>query len=199
MVGLLSQLRWRRIPALPLLSLGLALPLTAQGQATPAVRPPGTPSPDDERILELTIDDVLRIALKNNLTLQIEALRTESAEFDALGSWGAFDPFFNFTGSYDSSDRQGTGALGGGNVIEDDSLGFNTGLNVPFTTGGSLDLTVSHSNVETKNLFGAFDVSTTDVFTVALTQPLLKGAWSRYATTTQRLSRLDFDNQLERC
>jgi len=198
MVGLLSEPRWRRISALPLLSFALAIPLTAQGQTGPDPRPPGTPPPDDERILELTLDDVLRIALKNNLTLQIEALRTESAEYDALGSWGAFDPFFNFTGSYDSSDRQGTGALAGGDVIEDDSLGFNTGLNVPFTTGGFLDLTLAHSNDETNNRFAAFDVSTTDVFTVALTQPLLKGAWSRYATTTQRLSQLDFQNQLER-
>ena len=213
MLGLLTCRRWRRNAALPLLSLALALPVSASpfpigmplaqdsgagGQAAQSPPSPGTPQADAERLLELTLGDVLRIALKNNLTLQIEAISTEVSEYDALGSWGSFDPFFSFTGSYDSSDSQGTGSLSGGSVIENDSLGYDTSLNVPFTTGGTLDLTLSHSNNETNNAFAAFDVSTTDVFTLAVTQPLLKGAWSRYATTNQRLAELDYESQTQR-
>ena len=66
----------------------------------------------------------------------------------------------------------------------------NSSLLFPLTTGGSLDLSWDHTNEETTNQFAAFDVSTTDVLTVALTQPLLRRAWRRYATAQQKESEL---------
>lgn len=188
--------RIRRVEALPLLALALAFPESAQDQA-----PPETTTQENgeqTRVFELTLEDAMRIAIRNNLALQIEALSTESAHYEALGSWGAFDPVYSLTATYDTSENQSTGSLSGGTVVTNDSYGYTTSLSMPFTTGGFLDLTLSHSNDETNNSFAAFDVSTTDVITVALTQPLLKGAWQRFATTNQRLAELNFEIQRQR-
>ncbi len=153
---------------------------------------------EPQRVIQLTLEDALAIALKNNLDLQIERLATEEAHFTALGSWGAFDPVFSMTGTGSNQEFQGTSSLSGGEVVEDDSLNLDSSLSLPLRTGGSLDLTLNHSNVKTTNRFAAFDVSTTDVITVALTQPLLRGAWRRYATAEQRESRIAYERQLQR-
>ena len=72
-------------------------PPTQQGQTPPAAQPPGSqlpvapqyppgqlppgqePAPAGARVLQLTLEDALRISLRNNLDLQIESLTTESA------------------------------------------------------------------------------------------------------------------------
>lgn len=186
----------RRVAALPLFALALAFPESAQD---PAPRETTTQGNGEEiRVFELTLEDAMRIALRNNLALQIEELSTESAHYEALGSWGAFDPVYSLTASYDTSESQSTGSLSGGAVVRNDSLGYTTGLSIPFTTGGFFDLTLSHASDETNNSFAAFDVSTTDIITVALTQPLLKGAWKRFATTNQRLAEMNFEIQRQR-
>lgn len=183
--------RWPACAALVLLSIA---PAATQEGTAPARDPAGSP----ERVLQLSLEDVLRIALENNVDLEIERLNTERAEYEALGSWGAFDPVFTATGTASQDERQGTSSLAGGDVITDDDLVLNTGLSVPIRTGGRFDLRIDHTNARTTNQFAAFDVSTTDVITLALNQPLLRGAWSRYATATQRERGIALERQRQR-
>jgi outer membrane protein len=171
--------------------LVLFVPLSA-GQETPPA------SADSDRVLQLSLEDVLRIALQNNVDVEIERLNTERAEYEALGSWGAFDPIVSATGTASRNERQGTSSLAGGDVVTDDDLVLNAGVSVPIRTGGRFDLSLDHTNAKTNNQFAAFDVSTTDVITVALTQPLLRGAWSRYATATQRERGIALERQRQR-
>jgi outer membrane protein TolC len=168
------------------------VPCRLQAQAPAAPPPPG----QAERVLQLTLEDALGIALRNNFDLEIEHLSTEVARFDALGSWGAFDPVLEVTGSASRSESEPSSRLAG---TEDNELRLSSGLNVPlWFTGGALDLTYDHANSETDNPFATFDISTTDVLSVALTQPLLRGAWKRYATVDQRASQLALARQVER-
>ena len=99
------------------------------------------------------------------------------------------------TGTAREQEQQATSDLSGGEVIEDDSLQLQAGLNFPLTTGGSIDLSWFHSNDQTNNQFSLFDTSTTDQLSLTLTQPLLRGAWERYATTTQREREIDLARQ----
>ena len=96
--------------------------------------------------LVLTLQDAVRIALENNLDLEIQEITTDVASFDATGSWGAFDPVFSATAGYNEVEIQGTSQLAGAQVIENDSVTFNSALSMPFTTGGSLDLSFRRSN-----------------------------------------------------
>ncbi len=189
--------------ALLVLPLGLfptssASPLAGAVPVAACATPQAQDGSVAPRVLQLTLEDAVRIALEQNLDLEAEALTTEVARFNAVGSWGSFDPILSATGTVSEQERQGTSQLAGGSVVKDDSLQLDSTLSVPFTTGGSLDLTLSHSNDETTNTFSLFDTSTTDVITVSLRQPLLEGAWRRYATTTQRELEVDLLRQRAR-
>lgn len=193
-VGFLALCLW------PSAASGLGLVTAPFQEPTDEPFPPGDPRAGrtEGPELVLTLQDAVLIALENNLNLEIEEISTDVASFDATGSWGAFDPTFSTTAGYNETDIQGTSQLSGGQVIENNSVTFDSSVSVPFTTGGTLDLSYSRSNDRTSNTFAAFDTSTTDVLTLALTQPLLRGAWRRYATTAQRQSELDYERQRER-
>ena len=156
------------------------------------------PAESAPAVLELTLEEAVRIALDQNLDVVIEEETTAIERYSYLGSWGAFDPIVSVTGSARDSETEGFSDLSGGDVIEEDELSLSGGLLVPFKTGGSFQLDYSHSNLETNNQFSLFDTSTTDVVTAQLTQPLLRGAWTRYATTDQQEARIRFEKQSER-
>ncbi|MSR61874.1 MAG: TolC family protein [Planctomycetes bacterium] len=166
--------------------------------AAPRQEPPAASVQGSERVLQLTLEDALRIVLRNNFGLEIERLVTEAASYDALGSWGAFDPVFSATGSASQSETEQTNSFAGASVVEGDDLRLSSSLVLPLTSGGSIDLSFDHINSKTNSRFASFDVSTTDVLTAALTQPLLRGAWRRYATSKQRASEIVLARQRER-
>ncbi len=168
--------------------------LLAQEPSAPV--PPG-PAAGTERVLQLSLADALGVALRNNFDLEIARLTSEAAGYDAVGSWGAFDPVFSVTGSASRSESEQRNAFSGATVVEDSDLSLQSRLSVPLTTGGSLSLSLDHVNAKTNNRFAAFDLSTTDVLTAALTQPLLRGAWSRFATVDQRARQIALERQLE--
>jgi HAE1 family hydrophobic/amphiphilic exporter-1 len=150
-----------------------------------------------ERTLQLSLEDALRVALRNNLDLEIDRLATEQARYVALGSWGAFDPVFTTTGTASESESEQRNAFAGADVVVDDDLALRSSLAWPYPWGGSLSLTHDHTNAKTNNRFATFDVSTTDIFTLAYTQPLLRGAWTRYGTVRQKTGLVDLERQLE--
>jgi len=164
----------------------LALPVQARQEAPAQIA--------GERTLQLTLEDALRVALRNNLDLEIDRLATERSRYDAIGSWGAFDPVLTLTGTASESETEGSTAFNAGT---DDDLRLDSSLAWPFPWGGSLQLTQRHTNSKTDNRFATFDVSTTDVFSVAYTQPLLRGAWTRYGTVQQKRNLVELERQRE--
>ncbi len=153
--------------------------------------------PDRERI-ELTLDEALRIALDNDLQLQIQEVQAESAGYIAAGSWGAFDPVLTAEASVFDGEFEASSAFSGTNVIEESTYQFGTGVFFPLTTGGTFALTFDLTNTETNNaLSQGIQIATTDVFGAEFIQPLLRGAGSTFATSLQREADLEFGLQLE--
>jgi outer membrane protein len=163
-----------------------------------APRSPQESAPAGDPVVELTLEEAVKLALERNLDLELEEITTAIAAYGARGSWGSFDPLLLLQAGYNQAEFQGTSSLSGGEVVEDDTFTLDSGLSWPLLTGGRFDVQYSHANEETTNEFAAFDVSTTDVVTVGLTQPLLRGAWRRYATTAQRAAEIAHDRQRER-
>lgn len=145
--------------------------------------------------LTLSLEQTLELALQNNLDLSSALRQTEIARLDALGSWGAFDPVLSLRGSLTDRERPGSTSLAGANVLEEDSQNLNASLVWPVQTGGQISVSYDRSNDRTNNQFAVFDVSTTDVVTAQVTQPLLRGAWSRFATTDQRQAEVTLQRQ----
>ena len=190
--------RGSRPGLLPGLVLGtLALSTPAQEPVLEAEPRTEAGAPASEP-LQLQLSDALRIALEDNLGLDIERKNTEEALYNAVGSWGAFDPVLSVAGTLTDRESPGVSDLSGANVLEEDSQNLDASLTWPVPTGANLQLQYTRSNDRTNNTFAVFDVSTTDVVTASLTQPLLRGGWRRFATATQRESEVNYQIQQQR-
>ena len=83
-------------------------------------------------------------------------------------------------------------------MLEESNWNFDTGLLLPVETGGTFQLGFAHSNQLTNNQFTFVNPSTTDLLSLSFTQPLLRGGWHEYATSQQKLARLEYKKQIER-
>jgi len=154
--------------------------------------------PDSGPSLELTLANAQRIALQQNLDLLLERGATEVARLGFLGSWGAFDPLASISAGLTRTEVQSSTSLIGASVLEQDTQDLVAGITFPLRTGGRLDIGYSRSNLRTNSFFSSFPTSTTDVVSVSLTQPLLRGAWWRFATSNQREAEIAYRQQVER-
>ena len=163
-----------------LASLGALVALAPASHGTQAAPEP----------MALSLEDVLELALTNNIGLRVEAHAEEVQYYTHLGSWGSFDPLVSVTGSYADSEEPASTSLAGASVVESDRLGLNANLQLPFTSGGRFDVTYDHANTRTNSAFSIEDTLTSSSVSLTYTQPLLRGAWSGYNTVEQRKSEL---------
>lgn len=186
--------------------LRLSLLASVCGLGAAMAQDPAAPQPlaahlaaaaGEEHLLELTLEQALLIAVENDLGLELEAVASEVAGYDYAGSWGSFDPVLTATAALTNSDFEANSSLSGASVLKEDTQEAGGGLKFPLVTGGSFDLTYSRVNSNTNNSFELVNPSTTDTVGLALTQPLLRGAWRRYATSTQRVNEITYHQSLE--
>lgn len=160
-----------------------AEPATAEPTQVDADAPASPPT----RPLALTLEDVRRLALASNLELEIAALGAEIARFGARGSWGAFDPLFALSGRYEDSEVQlSNDVVTGTNLLEEQRLIIDTSLSVPITTGGNFRAGYVSERAESNSQFVLAPELSTDALSLGFTQPLLRGAGTRAATSDQR-------------
>jgi outer membrane protein len=178
-----------------LLVLPLARPVRGQAPAQEA------PAADTRAVLQLTLEDALSIALQADLGLAIEDTVVDASRHRYAGSWGAFDPVFTATGSISDSEFKAstTTQSGGGTpiVIEERNTDFGAGLDFPLTTGGTFALNFDSNANRSNSAAQISDESSTDVFALSYTQPLLRGAWRSYATSRQRQGELAWNEARE--
>ncbi len=137
-----------------------------------------------------TLEEALRIALENNIDLAIAEEQAESARLSAVGSWGAFDPIFALNLSYANSEQQAVSPLQQDATVTEESLrGFSSFI-VPLETGGNVEVSLATLNQETTDVFQGAGEFNVDNLTLAFNQPLLRGAWRRFATADQREARV---------
>jgi len=168
--------------------------VTSSALALFALLPPGAlaqdPAPLEPAGMPLSLQDVVGLALDNNIGLRIDANAEEVQYYTHLGSWGSFDPLLSITGSYTDSQQPATTSLAGASVVESDTLGLNAQLQVPFRSGGRFDMGYDHSNTATNSTFSIDDTITNSSISLSYTQPLLRGAWSGYNTVEQQKAEL---------
>lgn len=194
--------------AAPLALLWTAL--AAAGPQDPPVGPPAlAPDPPPRtleepgsaggtvRVLNLTLAQAVDLALASDLGLGIQEEAVNLARFQFVGSWGAFDPVVRANAAYIDSESQARNQFAGATVVEEETWDVSGGLFVPLLTGGDLEATYQRLNTETNNQFQLINPSTTDLVGLTFRQPLLRGAWSRYATSLQTIAELDYERARE--
>ena len=152
------------------------------------------------RARELTLEEALRTALANDLTLQIEEVASETAEYTYRGSWGEYDPVWRTSLSYDNFEREvetnQPPPVPATVDITSETWGFTTGVNYPIPLGGAFDVSLRHQANATT--FSSPSPSISDTLALTFTQPLLRGAGIPYGTSIQKENFERLQRQYER-
>jgi outer membrane protein TolC len=156
-------------------ALALALSGAAAAQEPAAAKAPSpAPTPDPRPVLELSLDQAVERALKNNKDLAVERYRPESAKANVLGAEGAFD--WNLTGAVAKSNATipARNIFSGGEEVETGTWAWNAGVDKLLKTGGVFDVTFDNSRTSTNNEFTTFNPTYDANVNVSLVQPLLR-------------------------
>ena len=167
-----------------ILTAFLAILMLAPGlraQDTPAQQPAPaedqsqmTPDQPDRPILELSLDDAVERALKNNTDLAVEKYRPELSAEDVRSALGIYDPFLTGFLSKDSSDTEARNAFSGGSVVNTSNFNYNFGISQYLPTGGQFRTDFVNARTTTDSTFATFDPSFSSNLNFSLTQPLLR-------------------------
>ncbi|MEY2746649.1 MAG: hypothetical protein RL112_1691 [Planctomycetota bacterium] len=144
---------------------------------------------------ELSLDGARALALERNLGLQIEELATEAALMRYRATGGAFDWVYDAGLSYTDQQIEPSDFFSASNRNVQQ---LTTGFTRPLETGGNFRASFESSLVESDSSFAVDPRASTDLLTLAYTQPLLRGAWRDYATASVRQGEQDWMRQRER-
>ncbi len=170
---------------------------------TPAVLPEKGlgefPGFEDKKIrLPLSLEDAVRIALRNNLDIQVEELNRNIARRQVIIEQAIFDPFFNMSFTY-ADNREPTVS-----PLDFDPLNPVLGVRVnPFEVGtfrtGLRGTTLLGTSYQISAVESRFDSPEASLFAlnprystrleVTVTQPLMRGAWYETNSANIRIAR----------
>jgi len=139
---------------------------------------------------ELTLDQALGLALRDNLGLERARTDADVARFDALSAWGVFDWTFGASARYVDAEAEGSSALAGGDVIDSQSTQLAFDLVRPFSTGGRFESTFDATRNTTTNEFSNAPELVEDNLRFSYIHPLLRGAGYDATTTEQQVADL---------
>ncbi len=157
----------------------------------------------DPQPLELTLDDCIRLALANNLSMQLSRLDAEASVQDFNAAWGAFDTTYFLNGTAGNGTRApsppslaGGTNVGGGPATTTEDVTIDTGFRGAFLTGTawSFDIGPALRDVEAPAFGTSPAFSSESVvghWTLAVTQPLLRNGADDYAASALELARHD--------
>jgi outer membrane protein TolC len=146
----------------------LAVALVATLLLAPAARPQDRPS------LELTMDEAVERALKNNADLAVERYRPELSKEDERVARGAYDLFLNGRIDKTSTTDPARNAFTGGEKVDTETWTWNFGGQQLLRTGGVIQVDFANNKADTNNVFSSFNPSYGSTLNLALTQPLLR-------------------------
>jgi outer membrane protein len=172
----------------------VALLLLAVQNSAPAA-PLTTPA-----AVQLSLEEAIRNALENDLSLEIEEATGEVTRYVYESSWGTFDPLLRAGLDYGHSESERQSGLPPPLPpvfqIDSESWTASTGINFPLLSGGAFDLSLTQTTSDTT--FSNPSPSIFDSLGVSFAHPLIRGAGTRYRTSIPRENELRHHLQLER-
>jgi outer membrane protein len=183
------MIRQRR--ALSALAVAAALygaPSWAQQPPAPSPAPypapaPGSPAPyvtslttgvEAGPLLQLTLEDVVKRAMENNVDIAVERYTPQDSELAIKQARGFYDPLLTSAVNQHSQTDPARNAFSGGQKVDTDTTTFNFGAFQSLRTGGNVSLDFDNNRTKTNNVFSTFDPSFGSALNANLTQPLLR-------------------------
>lgn len=158
--------------------------LGAQDNPSPS---PAPEAKDDRPKLELSLDDAVERALKNNAGLTVQRYNPASSAEDVRSAEGAFDPFVTGVLHKNSNDTPATSSFSPN--INTKTWTWNVGANQLLKTGGVWTLAFDNQKQDTTSPFSSFNPSYGSNLTLGFTQPLLKNFRTDFQRTELRVSK----------
>ncbi|HEX8913610.1 MAG TPA: TolC family protein [Humisphaera sp.] len=149
-------------------------PTAADTQPAAAATTAPTTAPVE---VALTIADVRRLALANNLDLKVELFNSPIAREAVTEAEAAFEAVFTTNLNYTRSDAATASQL---ESNQSESWVLVPGIDIPLRTGGTLRLSTPLSRSETDNAFTFLNPAYASTPAATLSVPLLRGAGVDY-------------------
>ena len=163
------------VPAQPVLPAP-----TPAGQAT-ATTPPSQAAPIQEQkgggpTRRLTIEEAVKVALEQNLDVQVERINPQLAQADVDLSRGVWLPQLTGSMEFRNSDQVPNSFLSGANdTLTSRSFSGTTGVEQLFKSGTSLVVGWDAARSTSNNTFSSFNPQLSSSFSFDLVQPLWRG------------------------
>jgi outer membrane protein TolC len=133
--------------------------------------PTAVPAPN----VELTLQEAEARALERNLDIAVERLNPQLQDLSLARIRAAYRPTTNSTIGHRAVVNPPTSQLNGGNVVQNDTSTYNTGVTQALPWGGGdLSLTFNNSKQVTSNIFANFNPTFNAAFNATLVQPLFR-------------------------
>lgn len=148
-------------------------------------------------VLELTMKDAIRLALTNNLELEIENYNEDLNRQRVFGTKGFYDPILQFRVGWNSSERPSTSILDAGAKIPTTLFTrwtFNTTFDQNVVGGGALRATFNNDRSTTNSNYTFINPQFGSAFSLSFTQPLWRGF--KQTQTERQLKILNLDTEI---
>jgi outer membrane protein TolC len=152
----------------------------------PNYQAPTRPLPSAERVgvdvseqTPLTLNDAIRLALKNSNDIDESRIDVQIAEYNLKSARGVYDPLLSSESYYERATTPTSSTLGGagasGAVTQTDAVGSARLGGFSPWAGGSYELDFSSTRLTTTNQNVRLNPQFPTAFTLTYTQPLLRG------------------------
>ena len=126
---------------------------------------------------KLSLDSAIRMALENNLEIEIEKTNVDTAKEQVVGARGFFDPAFRWVPLLqDNNTPTGSVLQGAGGKLNEKfmSQNFYVRQKLPWN-GLQLNLDFENQRTSSTNPFSSFDPYLSSRLAFSIVQPLLRG------------------------
>lgn len=142
------------------------------------------------RAEELTLQDAIERAVRNNLSLQVARRDLEIARQSWISTHGSYDPVLSLGVDTSESQTPSNDQLQGVDTLVSTSRGWTVGLSQALPTGATTGLSWTESWSSTNDATAVQATTVSDSLALTVRQPLLQGGW-RAATSAQRSALID--------
>jgi len=143
--------------------------------------------------LLMSLKDVTKLALQNNLNIAISDTNEELYELRVRQAFGPYDPVFSFTVGAQNSRSPNTNLATAANTTYNEvgSARWNASYSQSFRTGGTFSAYINSNRQQTNQAFALFSPQYNTSAAVQFTQPLLRNFRIDQNRATIKLANLD--------
>lgn len=168
-------------------------PLLAQDAKDNNTRPEEVPLQIEDNRVNVPLQSVLMLALKNNLDIIFASLQPEIAATDVTREKSAYDTLFTSQFSKNRYNQQKDASFGQKDTVSEEMVNLDVSVRKKFTPGTQAELSLNHYERQTDSEFyGLVPMYSGDI-NLSLTQPLLKDFGIEIGKSMIKIAKLNLE------